>query len=59
VTIPKVISHIIICPNANCITNHEKAERLFFVSHLRKEIQLQCKYCERIFFHHDIVQYDM
>ena len=59
VTIPSTISHIIICPNHNCITNHERAERLFHISHLRKEIQLQCKYCEKIFFMDDISQYDM
>lgn len=50
VTIPSTISHIIICPNANCITNHEKTERLFFISHFKKEVQLQCKYCENLFF---------
>jgi aspartate carbamoyltransferase regulatory subunit len=59
VTIPTTVSHIIICPNQNCITNHEKAERLFFVSSVRKEVQLKCKYCEKSFFLDDITQYDM
>lgn len=53
------ISHVIICPNLQCISNHERTSRRFHVVNDRKEIQLQCHYCEKIFLSHEITQYDL
>jgi aspartate carbamoyltransferase regulatory subunit len=57
VTMPAVIEHCIICPNPQCITNHEKTSRSFDVLTHRKLIQLQCAFCERVWSRHEITQY--
>lgn len=53
---PESISGIIICPNPNCITNHETTSRLFHVINDRKVIQLQCHYCEKCFLESELHQ---
>lgn len=57
VKIPSSISHCIICPNANCITNHEPTSHLFHINSDRKMIQLRCHFCEKTFSKHEITQY--
>lgn len=57
VKIPPTIAHCIICPNANCITNHEKTSHLFHIDSDRKMIQLRCHFCEKTFSKHEITQY--
>ena len=59
VTLPPSIEEFVICPNANCITNHERAKRAFFVNACKKEIALQCRYCEKAFNLCDIAHYDL
>jgi len=54
---PPNISNIIICPNPQCISKHERTSRLFHVINERKEIQLQCHYCEKIFLRQEITHY--
>lgn len=51
VPLPDTVENIVSCPNTNCITNHESVRRIFSVKHQRKEIELQCQYCEKTFYH--------
>lgn len=57
VKIPTTISHCIICPNANCITNHEQTTHLFHIDSDRKVIRLRCHFCEKTFSKQEITQY--
>jgi aspartate carbamoyltransferase regulatory subunit len=54
---PPSIAQYIICPNPNCITNHEKTSRLFYIESHRKESQLQCQFCEKVFSRNEINKY--
>lgn len=47
VEIPDQINKFVKCVNPNCITNHENVATRFNVID-KKEIKLQCKYCEKI-----------
>ena len=47
VVIPDRIEKIVKCFNPNCITNHEHITTSFKVIE-KKELKLQCKYCEKI-----------
>lgn len=57
VKLPEYIEGVIVCPNKSCITNHEAAPRLFYISEVRKEILFSCKYCEKAFRQTEITQY--
>lgn len=57
VSLPEQIEQIIYCPNSQCITNHEKASRVFFISQHKHHVHLQCKYCEKIFLQNEITRY--
>lgn len=57
VKIPLSVSHCIICPNGNCITNHEPTSHLFHIDADRKMIHLRCHYCEKVFSQEEIRQY--
>ena len=57
VKIPRSIAHCIICPNANCITNHEQTSHLFHIDSDRKLIGLRCHFCEKVFSQHEITKY--
>ncbi len=50
---PEMIVNIVRCPNANCITNHDKVESRFYVEN-RKPLELRCHYCERSIAKDDI-----
>ena len=50
---PEMIDNIVYCPNANCITNHDKVESRFHVEN-RKPLELRCHYCERSIAKDDI-----
>lgn len=56
VALPEKVSNLLICPNPNCISNHEISSRLFHIKHYRNEIQFQCNYCERCYFQNEIVR---
>jgi len=51
--IPEVIEGIVHCPNANCITNHDKVTSKFHVAD-RKPLALRCHYCERTIREQDV-----
>lgn len=57
VEMPSVIEHFVICPNLNCVTNHERTPRIFDVLSYRKEVQLHCKFCEKIYDLREITNY--
>lgn len=46
VSIPEEVNTFIKCVNPNCITNHEDVVTRFKVIN-KKEIKLQCQYCEK------------
>lgn len=48
-TLPSSISNVFICPNPACITNAEPVETHFMVAEQGKQINLICKFCEKIF----------
>lgn len=47
VEIPDIINDIVKCFNPQCITNHEKIATCFKVVS-KKNLELKCKYCEKI-----------
>lgn len=48
VKVPDKIIGIAQCPNAKCITNHEKIETRFDVVSKKGNVQLKCYYCEKV-----------
>lgn len=46
VTIPDKVTKFVKCVNPNCITNHEAVSTRFTVID-KKEVKLQCHYCEK------------
>lgn len=57
VTLPAIIEKMISCPNPTCITNNERMATTFFTRPEKKEVLLQCKYCEKIFKQEEIKEY--
>ena len=51
---PKNIANVLICPNPTCITNHENIGSFFDLYEHKKNIQLHCKYCKKMFSHEEI-----
>lgn len=58
VALPEKIEQFIICPNPQCITNHEATKRCFSVKYQRQMIKLQCAFCEKSFYQHEITYLD-
>lgn len=58
VNIPKEIDNLIICPNPQCITNHEKMKTNFTIINNGKQIKIKCKYCEKGFSQNEIREYN-
>ncbi len=55
-TLPEHIDAVFACPNTNCITHVEPAiSTRFFINPEENDIQLKCKYCEKV-FSKDIMQ---
>ncbi len=54
VALPDALVGVIICPNPSCITNHERMETRFRTKKQKKEILLQCFYCEKMFTKEEI-----
>lgn len=46
VEIPKIIENVLICPNPECITNHEEVETKFYLGS-KNPVTLLCYYCEK------------
>jgi aspartate carbamoyltransferase regulatory subunit len=55
--IPDTIEQLIICPNPNCITNHDRMHSFFYVKQNGHGLELKCKYCEKVFAREDILEY--
>ena len=51
VTMPSQIERWVVCPNKNCITNHERMQTRFTVHRFGETVELKCHFCERIFAH--------
>lgn len=45
---PERVDGFVKCANPMCITNHEKITTHFKVSLVKGELELQCRYCEKI-----------
>lgn len=56
-TLPSVITSLIVCPNHNCITNHEPMETRFHIHRAGKSVRIECVYCERMFIASDVKEY--
>ncbi|MBU0596691.1 aspartate carbamoyltransferase regulatory subunit [Patescibacteria group bacterium] len=56
--LPEKIKHIIVCPNPQCITNHEEMDTNFQVNQEKKQVKLQCHYCEKKFNQDEITSYN-
>jgi aspartate carbamoyltransferase regulatory subunit len=48
-SLPESIAKVFICPNPLCITHKEPVTSFFTIAEQGKQIQLICKYCEKIF----------
>jgi aspartate carbamoyltransferase regulatory subunit len=47
--LPDKIEAVFSCPNTNCITHGEPVESSFNVIKKSDDVQLRCKYCEKVF----------
>lgn len=48
-SLPERITAIFKCPNSNCISHGEPVDSSFMVLTKKEDIQLKCKYCEKVF----------
>ena len=48
-TLPEQINAVFKCPNSNCISHGEPVDSSFMVITKKEDIQLKCKYCEKVF----------
>lgn len=48
-TLPSSIANVFICPNKACITHTEPVESFFMIENHGKQVNLLCRYCEKIF----------
>lgn len=48
-SLPDFISAVFKCPNSNCISHGEPVSSGFKVITKKADIQLKCKYCEKVF----------
>lgn len=55
VTVPEKIEGLFTCPNPVCITNHETMITKFTTVQNKKELQLRCEFCEKIFSRAELV----
>lgn len=53
-TLPPHIGGVFDCPNPVCITHTEPVETFFNIETQRKQVNLVCKYCEKIFDRNDM-----
>ncbi|WED21508.1 aspartate carbamoyltransferase regulatory subunit [Vibrio sp. JC009] len=48
-SLPEKIEAVFACPNSNCISHGEPVDSSFTVITKKEDIQLKCKYCEKVF----------
>ncbi len=53
VSLPVLLENMLLCPNQNCITNHEAATTRF-ITVASHPIRIQCHFCERVVEQEDI-----
>jgi aspartate carbamoyltransferase regulatory subunit len=46
---PDKIEAVFACPNSNCISHGEPVDSSFSIILKKEEIQMKCKYCEKVF----------
>ncbi|QIQ41955.1 MAG: aspartate carbamoyltransferase regulatory subunit [Buchnera aphidicola (Microlophium carnosum)] len=57
-TLPEKINRILICPNSNCVSNHNLINSSFiFKKDQFFNINLKCKYCEKEFSKNIVLSY--
>lgn len=56
-SLPESIEEILVCPNINCISRHEKCMTQFFVKEHKQKIYLTCRYCQKDFLRDEIKDY--
>ncbi len=47
--LPEKVEGIFTCPNSNCISHGEPVDSSFTVIEKNEDVQLKCKYCEKVF----------
>lgn len=52
--LPAHIKHVFACPNPSCITQVEPIESHFMIEEQGKQVNLACKYCEKIFDRNEV-----
>ncbi|GAB2948581.1 aspartate carbamoyltransferase regulatory subunit [Hafnia psychrotolerans] len=57
-TLPERIEGVLHCPNSNCISRSEPVASSFAVKQRQGDVHLQCKYCEKEFEHHVVMNND-
>lgn len=57
-TLPERIEDVLHCPNSNCISRSEPVASSFAVKQRQGDVHLQCKYCEKEFEHHVVMNND-
>ncbi|WP_032114413.1 aspartate carbamoyltransferase regulatory subunit [Candidatus Arsenophonus nilaparvatae] len=55
ITLPEQIDAVLICPNSNCISNNEPVSSSFTIKQRHNEVILICKYCEKTFDRHAVI----
>ncbi|MDG3084755.1 aspartate carbamoyltransferase regulatory subunit [Vibrio hannami] len=48
-SLPETIEAVFACPNSNCISHGEPVDSSFHVIKKNEDVQLKCKYCEKVF----------
>lgn len=48
-TLPEKVEAVFECPNSNCISHGEPVDSSFTVITKKDDVQLKCKYCEKVF----------
>lgn len=49
VCLPDVMENVIVCPNLECITNHDPCSTKFYTHVMRGGTLLQCHHCQTLF----------
>lgn len=55
-SLPERIDEVLSCPNSNCISRSEPVHSGFSVRARDGEVLLKCKYCEKEFEHHAVME---
>ncbi len=56
--LPDQVTHLLVCPNPKCITNHEARTTCFYLT-FGEKVKVRCKYCERTLLLDDIKAYNV